>query len=104
MNTKLVVRRIGVVSLAKIQGVLYALLGLIIGALFSLLALVGSAIRSESSGSGFAALFGVAAIVVFPILYGVLGFIFGLIMGGLYNLVAGMVGGVEIEGTETQLP
>jgi hypothetical protein len=103
MNTKLVIRRIGVVSLAKMQGALYALLGLIIGAFVSLLALLGSVIRSESSGGAFAALFGVAAIVVFPILYGLLGFIVGLIIGGLYNLVAGIVGGVEIEGPQTQL-
>jgi uncharacterized membrane protein YdjX (TVP38/TMEM64 family) len=39
---------------------------------------------------------------VFPILYGILGFILGLIMGGLYNLVAAMVGGIELEGLQTQ--
>ena len=105
MNTKIVVRRIGVLSLAKIQGTLYALLGLIIGAFVSLFALVGGALMNalgSSSDSQFGMLFGAGAIIVFPILYGVLGFIIGLIIGGLYNLVAGMVGGIEIEGVQTQ--
>ena len=106
MVTKLVVRRIGAVSLAKIQGALYALLGLVFGAIFSLIALVGSALQTVSSGTGFPSqfgvLFGVGAIIIFPILYGAFGFIFGLILGGLYNLLAGVVGGVEIEGLQTQ--
>jgi hypothetical protein len=105
MNTKIVVRRIGILSLAKIQGTLYALLGLIIGAFFSLFAVVGGAIMNAvggTSGSHVGMLFGAAAIIVFPILYGILGFILGLIMGGLYNLVAAMVGGIELEGLQTQ--
>jgi hypothetical protein len=105
MNTKIVVRRIGVLSLAKIQGTLYALLGLIIGAFFSLLAVVGAALVNAvggTSGSHIGMLFGVGAVIVFPILYGILGFILGLIMGGLYNLVAAMVGGIELEGLQTQ--
>jgi hypothetical protein len=109
MNTKFVVRRIGVLSLAKIQGTLYALLGLIIGAFVSLFAIVGGAILGSMSSSGSTAfgfpgsmLFGAGAIILFPIMYGVIGFIAGLIIGGLYNLVAGMVGGVELEGLQTQ--
>jgi hypothetical protein len=105
MKTKIVVRRIGVLSLAKIQGTLYALLGLIVGAFVSLFAVVGGAILgslSNNPGSHAGMLFGAGAIILFPILYGVIGFIAGLIIGGLYNLVAAMVGGVEIEGLQTQ--
>jgi hypothetical protein len=105
MNTKIVVRRIGVLSLAKIQGTLYALLGLIIGAFVSLFAMLGAALMNavgSTSGNHLGMLFGVGAIVVFPILYGAIGFTAGLIIGGLYNLVAGMVGGVELEGLQTQ--
>ena len=43
-----------------------------------------------------APLFGIAAIVVFPILYGVLAFVMGLVVSGIYNLVAGRVGGIEL--------
>jgi hypothetical protein len=100
MNTKIVVRKFGVLSLAKIMGLLYALIGLIVGAFVSLFAVVGAAFMSSSSSS---ALLGVGAIIVFPILYGVLGFVGGVISAALYNLLAGMIGGIEIEGVQTNL-
>lgn len=88
--------------MAKMMGVLYALLGLIIGAFVSLIALVGSALGSSSSQSGMiGAVVGIAAIIVFPILYGIIGFLGGLITAWLYNLVAGMIGGIELEGVQT---
>jgi uncharacterized membrane protein (DUF485 family) len=43
-----------------------------------------------------APLFGIAAIVTFPILYGVLAFVMGLVVSGLYNLIAARVGGIEV--------
>jgi hypothetical protein len=106
MKTKFVVRRIGVLSLAKIQSTLYALLGLIYGAFVSLFAMLGAALLysgGSSSGSHVGMLFGVGAVILLPIVFGVFGFIGGLIIGGLYNLVAGMVGGVEIEGLALML-
>jgi hypothetical protein len=105
MNTKIVVRRIGVISLAKIQGVLYALLGLLYGAVFSLIAMMGAAFMNaagSSSSNAFGMLFGVGSIIIFPIFFGIFGFIAGLIIGALYNLVAGMVGGLELDGIQTQ--
>lgn len=97
-----VVRRIGVLSLAKMQAAVYALLGLIGGAVFALLSLFGAAIGSGlASGSDshpiFGMIFGIGAVVIFPIFYGGMGFIIGLIGGAIYNLVAGAVGGIEIE-------
>jgi len=43
------------------------------------------------------ALFGIAAIVVFPILYGVMGFVFAALAATVYNLVAAKIGGIEVE-------
>lgn len=40
--------------------------------------------------------FGIAALIVAPIMYFVVGFIGGVISAALYNLVAGWTGGVEI--------
>ncbi len=92
----MVVRRVGVFSLAKVSGVLYAFLGLIFGALITLFSLVGSAFAPKDAGLA-GMIFGTAAIVVIPIFYGILGFIMSAIMGALYNLVAGWVGGIEID-------
>jgi hypothetical protein len=93
-----VVRRVKALSVGKVMGVLYAMVGLIIGAPFSLITLVGS-ISSVSSGQNnpFAALFGVGAVVFLPLLYGIFGFIGGIIMAALYNLVASIIGGIEVE-------
>ena len=41
-------------------------------------------------------LFGVAAIVVLPVLYAVIAFVMGVVVGGLYNLIAGKIGGIEV--------
>ena len=92
----MVINRIAPLSLAKISGVLYAALGLIFGALFSLFAMAGMA-AGGSDGPAFGALFGVGAIILFPIFYGCIGFVASLIGAWLYNTVAGMVGGVELD-------
>lgn len=95
-----VVRSLGVLSLAKIMGILYAALGFIAGCIFALISLLGGAIGSAAADSPepfLGVIFGVGAIIFLPIMYGLLGFIGGLIMSGLYNLVAGWVGGLEVE-------
>ena len=42
-------------------------------------------------------IFGMAAVVLFPVAYGLAGFVTTLIGAWLYNGLAGLVGGVEIE-------
>jgi hypothetical protein len=93
----MVIRRVAPLSVAKISGALYALMGLIVGALFSLASVAGGLMARQDGGAMFGALFGVGAIVLFPILYGVLGFLVTLVAAWLYNLAAGWVGGVEID-------
>jgi hypothetical protein len=98
----MVIRRVGVLSVAKVAGVLYAALGLIIGTIFALFAVLGSAALQSAAAEEeipaiFGALFGVGAIIFFPILYGILGFVFIGILAALYNFVAGLVGGVVID-------
>ncbi len=95
------VSSIGVLSLAKMMAVLYAFIGLFFGAIMSLVALLGvagsAAAGGDSGGGLMGMLFGVGAIIIFPIFYGCLGFVGGLIMAPLYNLVAKIVGGIELE-------
>ena len=95
----MVLKRIGVLSCSKILGILYALLGLIFGGIFSIVSIFGAIVgrASGSSDDMLGVLFGIGAVVLFPIFYGVMGFVAGLIMSALYNFVAGVVGGIEFE-------
>ncbi|MEO5763005.1 MAG: hypothetical protein ABIR28_11905 [Vicinamibacteria bacterium] len=90
--------RIGPMSAAKIMGVLYALIGLFIGGLVTLVSVMGAALGGAATKDlGGFGIIGMAAIVIAPICYGILGFIGGLIAAALYNLVAKFSGGIEIE-------
>jgi hypothetical protein len=94
----MVVRSIGVWSLAKLSGALYAAMGLILGLIFACISLVGAGIAASDpdTPAWLGAVFGVGAVVFLPLLYGFFGFIGGAIGGALYNLFSGMVGGVEL--------
>lgn len=92
------VRRIGVLSLAKIMGALYTGIGLVIGAFIALFSLFGAAIGAgDSPEAWMGAFFGIGAIVFLPIFYGLLGFVAGLLGAALYNLAAGFMGGLELD-------
>ncbi|MEZ5319597.1 MAG: hypothetical protein R2752_19510 [Vicinamibacterales bacterium] len=99
----MVIKRVSPISAAKVAAVLYALMGLIIGGLFSLIAMFGGFAAGMSGDEGAAAapfvgmFFGVGAIIILPIFYGVCGAIVVAIGAALYNVVAGMVGGIEID-------
>ena len=96
----MVIKRIGALSLAKIAAVLYAGIGLLIGAVFALVGMAGFASQMGGAGSALpfgGMLFGVGAIVILPICYGVMGFIFTLIGATIFNAAARLTGGVEIE-------
>lgn len=90
------VKNIGAVSLATTMGVLYAALGLIVGAILALIALAMPSSGLSGSAGMFGMMGGVASIIVLPLVYGVLGFVLGLISAAIYNVVARMTGGVEL--------
>jgi len=94
----MVIKRVGVVSVGKMYGVMCASIGLLAGLLIAAVGSLGSSFASAEGSSmlPFAG-FGIAAVIALPIIYGIMGFIGGLIGGALYNLFAGMVGGIEIE-------
>ena len=93
------IHRIGVLSLAEGLTALYALIGLIIGALMAFFSLIGAGLGQAAGAEGawFGALFGVGALIIMPILYGVMGFLGGALTSSFYNICSGMVGGIEIE-------
>ena len=94
------IKKIDVLSAGKIVGILYALMGLIIGVFITLFLLIGLPSYSEITGlSGvlFGLIFGVGSIIFLPIFYGIFGFITGLIIALLYNFIVKFVGGIKIE-------
>jgi len=93
----MIIKSVGVLSVGKVMGCIYAVFGLIAGGLFSLISLAGAAIGGQNQGGPAALFFGVGAIIFFPILYGVMGFIAGIIGSALYNLIASLIGGIEVE-------
>ena len=95
----MVIRHIGVWSVARLYGALCAAMGLLFGAIFALVGMAGASLSGGSgSGSGLWGFgFGVGAIIALPLLYGVLGLVMGAISAALYNLFAGMLGGIELE-------
>ena len=94
-------KRVGPLSCAKVAGVLYACLGLIIGFFFSLAAVLGAALGAatgdEPGTALFGLLFGVGAIVILPVFYGLLGFLTAWVGAALYNLVVRFTGGIEVD-------
>ena len=94
----MIVTRVGPMSVARIAGVLYALMGLIVGLFMSAATAVG-VLNPGGDSPEFpgAVMFGAAAVFVLPIVYGFIGFVMSLIGAAMYNALASTVGGVEIE-------
>ena len=93
----MVIKRIVPLSLARVCGVLYAIVGLVAGCIFSVVALAGG-FSSDTPGAGaFGAVIGAGSIIILPILYGCLGFVGTLIAAWLYNALAGAMGGIELD-------
>ena len=91
-------KRIGPLSLARLAAGLYGAIGLFVGAIFAVAAMVGATIGGPAGDSSpmLGLFFGVGAIVFLPLVYGVLGALSALLIAALYNLLAGWLGGVEL--------
>jgi hypothetical protein len=97
------IRSVGVMSLAKISGLIHAALGLLFIPFFLLmglsLSLAGT--KAQSSGQNLPAFFGpafaIGMSIFMPIFYGIMGFVMGAIGALLYNLISRWVGGIEME-------
>lgn len=101
----MIIRRVGVWSVARLYGGITGTIGLLAGLAFAAFATLGGVAGAMSPGmrggglamGGLSALFGVGAIIFLPIMYGIMGLIGGAIGAALYNLFAGLFGGVEVE-------
>ena len=95
----MVIRKIDPLSVGKIAGLLYAVIGLLIGALVSVIAMAGARLGGEAGDSVplVGMLFGAGAIIFLPICYGIVGFIGSVVAAAIYNIAAGVVGGIRID-------
>ena len=92
----MVLKSIGVFSMAKMLGALYAVAGFLIGLLFALASVVGAGFADAGAEGVWALMFGVGSVIILPVFYGVMGFLAGALMSVIYNVVAGLAGGVEL--------
>ena len=108
---EMTIRRFGVLSVAKMYGLLMFLFGLIFGVIYGLILIVfGAAIsalgpgREAATGGISTVVMGVGMMIGLPLFYGVLGFIMGAIGALIYNGVAGIMGGIkfELEGVQDE--
>ena len=84
--------KIGVLSAAKINGLVGLLIGLIFGVLYGLFMIGLGAVAGEPS----MVIMGIVMAIFMTIGYGVGGFIGGAIVSALYNVFASKVGGIEM--------
>jgi hypothetical protein len=90
-----ILKSVGVMSVAKLMGLLYGCLGLIFAPIFLVVGLVGSFAGSDKIP--LAGVFGVVFAILMPLLYGAMGFVMGAIGALLYNVLANWVGGFELQ-------
>ena len=89
-----VLKKIGILSVAKVQAILMIVVGLVLGIFY---AIVAASIDKTQYTSEPIVMLGWWSILIMPVFYGILGFILGAIGAWLYNIVAKKVGGIEIE-------
>ena len=89
------VRSVGVLSFAKIFGLIHACFGLVFAPFFLLAGIVAS-IGNDKSAAILGGTFGIVMALLMPVLYGVMGFVMGAVGALIYNPIAGWIGGIEL--------
>ena len=98
-----VLKRVGVVSAAKITAIVSAIWGFIVAVIsLPFLAIASSATSYAGAAAGFnmAPLmlgFGIASIIITPIAAAIVGFIMGAVGAFFYNVAAKYFGGIELD-------
>ncbi len=92
-------KKVDPLSAGKICGIMYTIMGVVIGLIYALyFAGMGLLVTSMSGTEGtLMIIIGVVCIVAVPIIYGIIGFLSGLIGAAIYNLLARKIGGIKLE-------
>lgn len=97
---KLTIKKVQVFTLAKVQAVIFWVLGILNAAFYTLMLVLGQSVNTGKLGGTIDKL-GLAVLLMFiliPIFYAILGFAAGIVLAVTYNLVAKFLGGVKIQG------
>ncbi len=101
---KIKIRKLGILSVAKIYSVMMLVLSLLISIPYGLIIIVYALFGAGMMGGdaafavgGGGVLLGIGIMIGLPIFYAVIGFIGGALAALVYNIFSGIVGGVEME-------
>ncbi len=88
-------RSLGVLSVAKITGITYFVLGILIAMILLIIGAFSLAIAPASQKIGTLGM--IVFAILAPFIYGVVGFVSGALSAVVYNFVAERVGGIEFD-------
>lgn len=91
------VKKIRALSLGKVMGLIYGMMGLLFGVIMSVAVILGSTFGATGDNKVVGIIFGVGAAIFVPVIYGVMGFVSGVVSGWLYNIAVRWTGGLEVE-------
>lgn len=96
-----VISRFDVLSVMKLAAVIYGVIGLVLGVFFAIFAALGFFAAQNQANDPFSGtvgvIFGVAAAVIFPVLYAIFGAVGAAIMAALYNVTSKRLGGIRVD-------
>lgn len=92
-------RKIGVVSFAKLYAIFGLLTGLFMGIIFLVMYLIlnSNPLAQETGQSNIFGSFGILGVLIIPLIYGFFGFIAGLLGGVFINLALKITGGLKVK-------
>jgi len=101
---EMTIKRFGVISVAKMYGLITFIFGLIFGVLYGLFFIIfGAAMSAAARGNQgtvtgvSTAVMGIGMMIGFPLMYGALGFVMGAIGALVYNGLSSVVGGIKFD-------
>lgn len=91
------IKKIGVMSVAKIALLFGVLIGLVMGVLMAIITNYLPAEALSLIPASYTSMSGWTALIITPITYGVIYFISGILGALIYNLFASWIGGIKVE-------
>lgn len=106
------IKKLNVLSVAKVLALLHAVVGLIVGFIYGIalifLGLLNAPLPLAPSGAYNSpgtiignelayVVIGIVAVIAFPIFSGILGFVYGLLISLIYNTASKFIGGIKFQ-------